>query len=188
MNLQCRRVALCLIAAGMMLAACGPSRPSIGGPFELTDQNGQSKNQSILKGKWSAVFFGYTYCPDICPATLQTLADAQERLGTKAARFQVVFITVDPARDTPAQLKAYLSSSAFPHGAIGLTGTEAQVSAAAKAYYAYHARAGTGPNYTVEHSSAIYLMDPRGRFNRVVAFGMTPDEVARQISDAMQGA
>ena len=189
MNLQRRRMALCLIAAGLLLAACGGDRrPSVGGPFQLTDQNGRTQNQSILKGKWSAVFFGYTFCPDVCPTTLQTLADVQEQLGPKAAKFQVVFVSVDPARDTPAQLKAYLSSSAFPKGVIGLTGTEAQVTATAKAYYVYHARKGTGSDYAVEHSTAVYLMDPRGRFNRVVAYGMTPEEVTRQVSDAMRGA
>ena len=116
------------------------------------------------------------------------LPDHPADLGRLGAKLQVVFISVDPARDTPDQLKTYLSSSAFPKGVIGLTGTDAQIAAVAKSYYVFHAKKGTGPDYAVEHSTAVYLMDPKGRFNRVVAFGMTPDEVARQISDAMRGA
>ena len=143
----------------------------------------------MLKGKWSAVFFGYTFCPDVCPTTLQSLAEAQDRLGPKASRFQVVFISVDPQRDTPRQLKTYLSNQAFPKGTIGLTGSQAQVAAVAKAYHAFYQRQGAGPDYEVQHGSAVYLMDPKGRFSgRVLAFGLTPDEMARQVSDAMRGA
>jgi protein SCO1/2 len=182
--------ALGLIAASLaaaLLAACGQPGVQIGGPFHLTDQYGRPQDQSILKGKWSAVFFGYTYCPDVCPTTLQTLAEAQDKLGDKARRFQVVFISVDPGRDTPAQLKTYLSSPAFPRGAIGLTGTDAQVAAVAKAYHAYYQKQGSGPGYEVQHGSAVYLMDPEGRFSGVVAFGLPPAEVARQISDKING-
>jgi protein SCO1/2 len=170
------------------LAICGCARNevSIGGPFQLVDQDGRPQTQALLKGKWSAVFFGYTFCPDVCPTTLQTLAEAQDRLGPKARRFQVVFISVDPGRDTPRQLKTYLSSPAFPKGAIGLTGSNAQVAAVAKAYHAFYQKQGSGPDYEVQHGSAVYLMDPRGRFSGVVAFGLPPDEVARQISDKMR--
>jgi protein SCO1/2 len=184
-----RRDALGFIAASvfvtLILAACGQPQVAVGGPFKLVDQNGRPQDQSILKGKWSAVFFGYTFCPDVCPTTLQTLAEAQDRLGPKARDFQVVFISVDPARDTPAQLKTYLSSPAFPKGTIGLTGTDAQVAQAAKAYHAYYQKQGSGQNYEVQHGSAVYLMDPKGRFSGIVAFGAPPDEVARQISEKM---
>ena len=185
-----RSVALGLLAALVSVAGCAPSGGvSIGGPFQLLDQDGRPQDQSILKGKWSAVFFGYTFCPDVCPTTLQTLAEAQDRLGPKAARFQVVFISVDPQRDTPRQLKTYLSSQAFPKGAVGLTGSQAQVAAVAKAYHAFYQKQGTGPDYEVQHGSAVYLMNPKGRFSgRVLAFGLTPDEMARQVSDAMRGA
>jgi protein SCO1/2 len=185
------RIALGLIAASIAAAAAlaGCSQPgvAVGGPFRLTDQDGRPRDQSMLEGKWSAVFFGYTFCPDVCPTTLQTLAEAQDRLGPKARRFQVVFITVDPERDTPAQLKRYLSSSAFPKGAIGLTGTSAQIAQVAKAYHAFYQKQGAGQAYEVQHGSAVYLMDPRGRFSGVVAFGLPPDEVARQISEKMNG-
>src|SRR5471032_1924449 len=133
------KLTLCLFAAALLITACsGGDRPAIGGPFHLVDQNGRPRDQSMLKGKWSAVFFGYTFCPDVCPTTLQALADAETRLGPGAARLQVVFVTVDPARDTPGQLKAYLSSSAFPKGAVGLTGAPAEVAAAAKAYKVFY--------------------------------------------------
>jgi protein SCO1 len=184
------------IAAGLALAAC--ERPSggggtasssgealVGGPFQLVDQNGKPTDQSLLKGKWSAVFFGYTYCPDVCPTTMQALAGAEARLGDRAKNLQVVFISVDPERDTPAQLKTYLSTPAFPKGAIGLTGTAAQVAAAAKAYRVYYQKDGQGEGYSVAHSSIVYLMNPAGKFATALTESQTPSEVATQIGDAM---
>ena len=183
-----RRFALILAIAGLALAAllagaawkarrveAPPPASAIGGPFHLIDQNGAAVDERILNGKWTAVFFGYTYCPDVCPTTLATLAQAIERLGPGAKTFQVVFISVDPGRDTPAQLKAYLSSPAFPKGVIGLTGSPAQVAAAARAYRVYYRKAGDGPGYSVDHTSIVYLMDPKGRFSRPIAFGLPPD-------------
>ncbi|MFI4933861.1 MAG: SCO family protein [Caulobacterales bacterium] len=188
-------LAAALAATAPSLAGCG--RPADGGqaaqsqgpggPFNLVDQNARPVDQSVLRGKWSVVFFGYTFCPDFCPTTLATLARSMNLLGPKAAKVQVVFISVDPARDTPAQLKTYLASPAFPKNVVGLTGSPAQVDKAAKAYVVYYQKAGTGPNYTVDHSTALYLMDPDGRFVRPIADGLTPDEVARQISEAMSG-
>lgn len=182
--------ALCLVLLVVFRpgAAVSPSSIiKIGGPFQLVDQNGHGVDQGILKGKWSAVFFGYTYCPDVCPTTLQTLATAQQGLGAQAKAFQVVFVTVDPARDTPAQLKAYLSSDSFPKGAIGLTGTTGQIAAVTRAYGVYFQKQGTGPDYSVNHSSAIYLMNPKGAYDSVIAAGLTPDETRQAIQKAMDG-
>jgi protein SCO1/2 len=187
--------AVCTLA-GLGAAGCGPSpyagvqeqgsgQPLIGGPFRLTDQNGRVVDQNALLGKWTAVFFGYTFCPDVCPTTLTTLGEAQAQLGSKAQDFQVVFITVDPARDTPAQLKAYLSSPVFPKGVLGLTGAPAQVDQAAKGYKVFYQKEGTGDSYVMDHTSAIYLMDPAGKFNRVLAENLKPDEITHQISEAM---
>ena len=105
---------------------------ALGGPFRLVDQDGKSVDQSLLKGKWTAVFFGFTYCPDVCPTTLQTLGAAAQGLGADANKLQIVFISVDPGRDTPKALKAYLASPGFPKNVIGLTGTPDQVAAVAK--------------------------------------------------------
>ena len=177
------------------LSACSPqSGPTStqgggpGGPFSLIDQNGRPVSESLLKGKWSVVFFGYTYCPDVCPATLTVLGQAMDQLGPLTKDAQVVFITVDPARDTPAQLKTYLSSPVFPKNIIGLTGTPAQIAQAAKAYAVYYQKAGGGANYTVDHSVVLYLMDPQGRFKRPIAEGITPEETRKQIAEAMTGA
>lgn len=165
--------------------ASSSGKALIGGPFQLVDQNGKAVDQSLLKGKWSAVFFGYTFCPDVCPTNLQTMAAAEDKLGAQAKDVQVVFVSIDPQRDTPQQLKAYLSSKAFPVGTIGLTGTAAQVDKAAKAYRVYYAKNGTGSDYTMDHSSATYLMDPKGEFVSVIPYGMTPAQVADQIRSAM---
>lgn len=182
-----------LLALAALLAACGRSRgdptPSdTGGSFHLVDQSGARVDEHILQGKWTAVFFGYTFCPDVCPTTLTTLALAIDRLGPDARRLQVVFITVDPERDTPAQLKTYLSSPAFPRGAIGLTGTAAQIASAARAYRVYYKKSGDGPGYGMDHTSIVYLMDPKGRFSRPIDFGAGPADIARQIAQAMHGA
>lgn len=162
-----------------------PAPSAIGGPFHLIDQSGNPVDERLLQGKWTTVYFGYTYCPDVCPTTLATLAQAIQALGPKAGRVQVVFITVDPARDSPAQLRAYLASEAFPRHMIGLTGSPAQVAAAARAYRVYYRKAGAGPGYTVDHTSIVYLMDPKGRFVQPVSFDGPPADVARQIAEAM---
>jgi protein SCO1/2 len=183
-----------VIAALILAAVVGwrSSQPqpsgqaAIGGDFHLVDQSGKPVDQTLLKGKWTAVFFGYTYCPDVCPTTLTTLGSAVDELGSKAKDFQVVFITVDPHRDTPQQLKAYLSSSAFPKGTIGLTGTDQEVATAANAYKVYFQKQGDGAaNYSVDHSSAIYLMNPKGRFDSVIPYGITPDQTRDDILKAM---
>jgi protein SCO1 len=158
----------------------------VGGPFKLVDQDGKAVDESILEGKWTAVFFGYTYCPDVCPLTLQVLGQAQQQMGPRGRDLQTLFITVDPARDTPAQLKTYLSSPVFPRGTIGLTGTAEQVDAAAKAYRAPYSREGEGEGYLMNHPAMLYLMDPQGRFNRIIAHGLTPEDTARQIATAMR--
>ncbi len=163
-----------------------PPQAAVGGPFQLVDQNGKPTDESILKGKWTVVFFGFTYCPDVCPTTMQALGAAQQQLGPKADQMQVVFMSLDPARDTPAQLKTYLGSDIFPKGTIGLTGTPEQVAAAAKAYRVYYKKNGEGADYLVDHSTAAYLMDPKGRFDRVIPYGISPEEIAHQISDAMR--
>lgn len=181
---------MAILAVTTPLIGCGrpsPSAPApsdIGGPFQLTAETGRRVDQRLLSGKWSAVYFGYTFCPDTCPATLAALAGAQQQLGAKAKDFQVVFITVDPARDTPKQLAAYLSSPSFPTGTIGLTGSVADIKAVAGRYHVYFARQGSGPNYSVDHTSVIYLMDPEGRFVKPVAEG-SPNEMASQILSAM---
>jgi len=179
-------VLLVAIALRSGPGAAAGSAGAVGGPFQLVDQTGRPVDQSVLDGKWSAVYFGYTYCPDVCPTTLTTLGGAIDRMGPRAKDFQVVFITVDPHRDTPAQLKNYLSSSEFPRGTIGLTGTDAQVAKVAQAYKVYFQKAGTGAAYSVDHSSAIYLMDPKGQFATVIPYGLTPDQAKDSIVKAMQ--
>ncbi len=144
-------------------------------------------NQSLLKGKWSAVYFGYTYCPDVCPTTLQMLGTVDRSLGARQQDFQVVFVTVDPARDTPSQLKLYLSNGVFPPGAIGLTGTPEQIAQIAGAYGVYYQKQGTGADYSVNHSSAIYLMNPKGGFDSVIASDSTPADARAAILRAMDG-
>jgi protein SCO1/2 len=189
-------LALAIVATGALgLAGCAPrvgaaSQPAggPGGPFQLVDQNGRPVDQHVLDGKWSVVFFGYTFCPDVCPTTLTVLGQTMNQLGPRAKDVQVVFITVDPARDTPAQLKTYLTSPVFPKNMIALTGPPAQIAQAARDYDVFYQKAGSGPNYSVDHSVVLYLMDPQGRFNRPIAEGLTPEETRRQITEAMSGA
>jgi protein SCO1/2 len=160
---------------------------TIGGPFHLIGVHGRPVDQRILDGKWSAVFFGYTNCPDTCPATLAALNAARARLTpAQRAVFQVLFISVDPARDTPAQMKLYTASQGYPPGVlVGLTGSPAQVKAAADAYHAIYAKVGTGPDYTMQHSAAIYLMDTHGKFVRPLDERETPQALAADIQGAM---
>lgn len=159
---------------------------AIGGPFRLIDGDGHTVDQDVLKGKWSVVFFGFTHCPDICPTTLFELAQVEPLLGSRARDFQSVFISVDPERDTPAQIKAYAANEAFPKRLIALTGSPQQVEAAAKAYRVYHQKVGAGADYTVNHAAYSYLINPKGRFACVLPYELTPEQTAAKIRTAMQ--
>lgn len=159
---------------------------SVGGPFHLVDQQGRAQDESLLKGKWSAVFFGFTFCPEACPTTLLALGQAQDLLGPRARNLQVVFISVDPERDTPKAVQAYLANPAFPKGAIGLTGSEAQVEAVARAYHVFYQKAGEGRDYTVNHTTFTYLMNPKGEFACVLPYALPPEQLADRVRKAMR--
>lgn len=139
---------------------------AIGGPFTLTDHTGQARTEKDLQGKLSLIYFGYTYCPDVCPTALQVMSVAVDNLGDKAKGVTPVFITVDPERDTVAHLKKYVSN--FHKDMIGLTGTADQIKNAAKVYRVYYRKAEADKNasdeYLMDHSSVVYLMDRDGRY------------------------
>jgi protein SCO1/2 len=176
-----------LVAWRLTLSPAAPAASDIGGPFHLVDQTGRPADEHLLEGRWSAVFFGYTFCPDVCPTTLARLGAVTTALGAKADRFQVVFVTVDPERDTPAALAAYLASPTFPKAVRGLTGSPEQIAAVAKAYHVYYQKVPQGGSYTMDHSAVIYLMDPKGRFVGPLDLSVTPAEAAAAIEKAMAG-
>jgi cytochrome oxidase Cu insertion factor (SCO1/SenC/PrrC family) len=141
------------------------NRPTIGGPFTLTDENGQTVTQDTYKGKPTLIYFGFTYCPDVCPTSLLLMETALEKLGPDGPKkANGLLITVDPERDTPKLLKDYVSN--FSPTFHGLTGTPEQISAVAKAFRVYYQKAPskTGGPYLMDHSSIIYLLDRNGRF------------------------
>jgi protein SCO1 len=152
---------------------------AIGGPFSLIDQNGMRRTEKDFGGRPILVFFGYTYCPDVCPTTLSLMSAALERLGPDAKRLTPVMITVDPKRDTPETLKVYLAS--FGPDFVGLTGTEQEIAAAAKAYKVYYQPVNTETGELLNHSSIIYLMDGKGGFLAHYGIQTPPDEMARDI-------
>jgi protein SCO1 len=153
---------------------------SIGGKFSLVDQNGKAFTDADLKGKWQLVFFGYTHCPDVCPTALNDLSLALDQLGSKKSDVGIVFISVDPERDTPAVLKSYTDSFGGPIEA--LTGSSDAVAQAAKDYkvfYAKHPRPDGG--YDMDHSALIYVMDPEGRFTATFTPDDTSDTIAARL-------
>ena len=154
----------------------------MGGPFQLVDQNGRPVSDRDLHGKPTVMFFGYTYCPDVCPTTLNAVADAMDKLGSGASRIRPVFITVDPKRDTPAVVKQY--AAAFGAAITGLTGSPEEIAQVAREYRVYYAehRTGTGANdYTMDHSSVLYLMGPDGQFIAPIRTDETGPEIAADL-------
>jgi len=153
---------------------------AIGGPFHLTDQNGNRVTDADLKGKWSLIYFGYTHCPDACPTALNDIAVALDELGARRAAVRPVFITVDPERDTPEALKSYVAS--FDAPILALTGTQQEVAQAAKAYRVYYAKhPEPGGDYSMDHSSVIYVMDPEGRFTASFTHESSPEQIAERL-------
>ena len=184
--------ALLLVGAAAIYWVGNPARSaatqaaSIGGPFTLTNAQGKSVTNADFRGRYLLVYFGYTFCPDVCPTTLNDVAQALDKLGSKADRLQPLFITVDPARDTPAVISQY--TAAFTPRLEGLTGTPAQIATVAKEYRVYYAPHRTGPkpdDYTMDHSSVLYVMGPDGGFLGVIRADEGPDAIARDLSKFM---
>jgi protein SCO1/2 len=164
-----------LLVAGRGPGPVAQTSAAIGGPFALTDQNGQTVTDSTLKGRPSLVFFGFTHCPDVCPTTLFEISEILRSLGPDADKVNTVFVTVDPERDTPAEMKDYLSS--FDPHLRGLTGDPAAINNVTKAYRVYVKKVPQGNDYTMDHTAIVYLMDKDGRF-------VAPFNVKRNTADA----
>ncbi len=177
-------VAVLLLGTGGFLWLTGSAGgPTIGGPFTLEDSAGKTVTDRDYRGKYMLVYFGYTYCPDVCPTTLNAVADALDKLGPKAKALRPIFITVDPQRDTPDVMKQY--TMAFSPALIGLTGTPDQIARVAKEYRVYYAKHVTGPgpnDYSMDHSSIIYLMGPDGNFIAPIRADQSGDEMAAAIA------
>jgi len=184
------RVALVLLAA-LAAVACGPEAPkfmasdvtgtSFGHDFSLVDHNGTPRTLADYRGKAVVMFFGYTQCPDFCPTTLAELAEAMKRLGPDAERVQVLFVTVDPERDTPALLKNYVP--AFDPRFIGLYGDADATARTAKEFkVVYQKRPGQTPGtYTMDHSAGTFIFDPNGKLRVYVGYGQGAEVFAHDI-------
>ena len=177
-----------LLGAGafVWLNGAGQGGSLIGGPFKLEDGSGKPVSDTAFRGKYMLVYFGYTYCPDVCPTTLNEVADALDHLGAKADNVQPIFITIDPERDTAAVVKQY--TAAFSSRLLGLTGTVDQIAQVAKEYRVYYAKHRTGPgpgDYSMDHSSILYLMGPDGRFIAPIRADQSGTEMAAEIGKLM---
>lgn len=175
-----------VIFLGVFLYATGhlsggsPSASAIGGPFRLIDQDGKTITEQDFKGRPFLVFFGYTYCPDVCPTTLFELGEVLRALGPDAGRATALFISVDPERDTPAAIKDYLSS--FGPLMRGATGDAAALAAVEKAYRVYVKKVPAEKGgYTIDHTALVYLMDKQGRFVAPFSLKRRPEEAAADL-------
>jgi protein SCO1 len=165
-------LALVWAAVGLGLIGLG-GEPQYGrsvvGSFRLVDQNGNAVTEASILGRPSIVFFGFAYCPDVCPTTLTSITGLLGRLGRDAERLDAFFVTVDPDRDTAAALKTYLSS--FDKRIRGLTGPADQIAAIARPLGVYYARSGPGDTYTMDHTASVFLLDAEGRLRGTIAYG-----------------
>lgn len=169
-----------LVAGPMQLWSPGHAVAAVGGPFHLEDQNGRSFSDQNMKGRLNLVFFGYTHCPDICPTTLFDMSQLLKTLGPDADKIGVVFITVDPERDTPAVLKDYLSN--FDPHLHGLTGDRPAIDAAIKAFRVYAKKVPLqGGDYSMDHTAMVYLMDKDGHFIAPFNMQRTADAEAADL-------
>ncbi|MBK8113999.1 MAG: SCO family protein [Candidatus Accumulibacter sp.] len=158
-----------------------------GKDFALTDPQGQARRLADFKGKAVVVFFGYTQCPDVCPTTLLSMREVLNRLGNDAGRVQVIFVTLDPARDTPQVLREYVT--AFHPSFVGLRGDEATTAAVARDFKVFYAKqaGSTAGTYSLDHSTGSYAYDPEGRLRLLIRHGETPDNVASDLRQLLAG-
>jgi len=163
----------------------GSGTALVGGPFSLVNQDGQRVTEQDFRGHYMLVFFGFTFCPDVCPTELQVMMAALGRLGARGEAVQPVFITVDPERDSPEVMKAYVGN--FGARLVGLTGSAAEIAAVAKAYRVYYAKTGDvdSADYLVDHTSIIYLMAPDGSFRTHFTYTTDAEKLADGIVAAL---
>ena len=155
-------------------------RIAVGGPYALTDQDGRPRASTDFGGKYQLIYFGYTFCPDVCPTTLALAAAALDKMGPDQDRIVPVFITIDPARDKPEVLKKYLA--AFGPRFVGLTGTEEQIAAVEKEFRVYAKKQPMkGGTYGMDHSSVLYLMGPDGKLVSFFDEVTEPEELAKAL-------
>jgi protein SCO1/2 len=176
---------------GLNLAGCSESKPTFNAvdltgaeyarDFKLTDMNGQVRTLSDFKGKVVVVFFGYAQCPDVCPTTMTEMAQVKQKLGKNGDKLQVVFITVDPERDTPEIMKAYMG--AFDPAFVALIPTPEQLAAVAKDFKVYYKKVDgkTPTSYSMDHSAAQYIYDPQGRLRLYARYGAGVDPMVADI-------
>ncbi|MBL0422126.1 SCO family protein [Ramlibacter sp. AW1] len=193
-----RRSFLLLAATATALAACGQSKPAFKAvditgvdyarDFQLTDQHGQRRSLGEFAGKAVVVFFGFTQCPDVCPTTLGEIAEAKRLLGPDGDRLQGVFITVDPERDTPEVLKSYVAN--FDPGIVALRGTPEETAQVAKDFKVYFKKVeGKTPgSYTMDHSAASFIYDPKGRLRLYSRYGSGAQAMADDVRSLLKGA
>ena len=177
---------LCVAACGCHKSAPAPAatddaaRPAFGGDFTLINQDNQPFHLDQLRGRPVVLFFGYTSCPDMCPMTMSRIAAALKLVGGGARGVTTLFVSVDPQRDTPAALKEYVGSFSVP--VTGLTGTPEDVARVAAQYHASYQVVPTGtPNYLVNHTSAIFLIDQQGRLRQFFRFDEKPETLASAL-------
>jgi protein SCO1 len=192
-------------AAAMALSACQPAdtpkadvAPAgcvlgkldlFGGPLALKDEAGAPITEAAFKGRPTLIYFGFTYCPDICPMSMQTAAAALTALPEGTPAPQAVLISLDPGRDTPEMMKSYVSSAGFPPGLRGLTGAPEQTAAAAKAFrvsWRRNEQPESAAGYLIDHSSFFYLMDGDWKIRALIASTQKPDEIAACIAKALK--
>jgi protein SCO1 len=172
--------AVVLIITGRGPSPLANTSAAIGGPFQLTDQNGKPISDRDLKGHPSLVFFGFTHCPEVCPTTLFDISEILNKLGSDAAKVNAVFITVDPERDTPATLKDYLAS--FNPRLVGVGGDADALAAVAKEYRVYYKKVPLKDgDYTMDHTAIVYLMDKNGQFVAPFSLKRRPEDAVSDL-------
>jgi len=172
------------LTSGTALTSIG--KATVGGPFSLVDHHGRRVSDEDFRGRLMLVYFGFTYCPDVCPTGLQVMAAAIDKLGAKGKDVVPILITVDPERDTPEALARYVPS--FHGRLIGLTGSPAEIEAVSRAYRVYYRRVkdeASSQPYTIDHTSIIYLMGRDGQFITHFTHATPPDTMAAAIAKAL---
>lgn len=186
-------IAALAFGALLALAACQPEPPApqfiatditgaaLGGDFTLTDHTGRTLTLADFRGKAVALFFGYTHCPDVCPTTLSDFAEALRQLGPDAARVQVIFVTVDPERDTPELLGQFVP--AFNPDFLGTHADAAELARMAKAFKVVYQKTAikSADDYLIDHSAGTYVFDPEGRLRLLMPYGSKPEVIVQDL-------